>query len=257
MSASVYRAAALLAALTLAACDPPGVAAKRDIIRPDTRPQAAGFPAPARPVASIVSPVWSDEASRDNAGEAQRVMQLLDVKPGMTVADIGAGGGYYTVRLSPRVGRDGLVYAQDIVPGYLETLRQRVRQAKLANIGFVQGSADNPNLPENAVDLALMVHMYHEIAQPFGLLWHLHASLKPHALVAIVDMDRPPSQHGTPPALLRCELAAVGYAPVAFHDLPDGGYLAIFQSASPRPAVERIRPCRADGRPAPPRPAGG
>lgn len=242
----------LLAALPLVACDGALGGGKPDIIVPDAGDKAhdGRFPRPARPVASIVSPVWSDEATRDNAHEAERVMDLLAVEPGMTVADIGAGGGYYAVRLSPRVGKDGLVYAQDIVPEYLERLRDRVAAAKLRNIGFVQGSEDNPNLPENAVDLALMVHMYHEIGQPFGLLWHLHASLKPGALVAIVDMNRPPRQHGTPPALLRCELAAVGYSPVAFHELgKDGGYLAVFRSAAPRPVPERIRPCKPDGQP--------
>lgn len=255
MRSSVRRVALLLlAAASPAACDaPPTSAAKREIIRPDpaAATSAARFPKPARPVASIVSPVWADESSRDNSGEAAQVMKLADVRPAMTVADIGAGGGYYTVRLSPRVGPKGLVYAQDITPRYLEALRGRVRQAGLANIGFVQGGPDNPNLPENSIDLAFMVHMYHEIEQPFGLLWHLHASLKPGARVAIVDIDRSPAEHGTPVALLNCELAAVGYAPVAFHDLGDkgGGYLAIFQSAAPRPAPERIRPCRASGKP--------
>src|SRR5262245_2724079 len=72
---------------------------------------ASAFPAPARPVAAIVTDIWHDEETRDRAGEAERVMNLLGVKPGSAVADIGAGSGYYTVRLARRVGPTGQVFA--------------------------------------------------------------------------------------------------------------------------------------------------
>src|SRR5712691_8014297 len=87
---------------------------------------ASAFPAPGRPVAGIVTDIWRDEKSRDQAGEAERVMNLLGVAAGLAVADIGAGSGYYTVRLARRVGPTGHVFAEDIVPDYLEHLARRV-----------------------------------------------------------------------------------------------------------------------------------
>jgi predicted methyltransferase len=82
---------------------------------------AVGFPKPDRPVAEIVSPIWHDEKERDDAGEPGQLMRLLGIKSGMTVADIGAGSGYYVVRLSPIVGSNGRIIAEDIVPKYLQS----------------------------------------------------------------------------------------------------------------------------------------
>lgn len=212
---------------------------------------ADAFPAPSRPVAAIVTDTWSSEDARDRAGEAERVMALLGVGPGMRVADVGAGSGYYTVRLSPRVGPGGRVYAQDIVAGYLRKLGARVRGERLGNVTLVLGDPHDPRLPRDAVDLALLVHMYHEVEQPFGLLHNLRPALREGARVAVVDADRATSSHGTPPALLRCEMAAVGYRQVSFHDLGGGsGYLAVFAPPAPDalPAPSSIRACALPGR---------
>lgn len=206
---------------------------------------APGFPRPDRPVANIVSTEWSDEGSRDNAREAEQVMVFLGTRPGMTIADIGAGSGYYTVRLAPRLMPTGKVIAEDIVPATVAKLRARVRKAGLKNVEVVLGRPDDPRLPARSVDTALMVHMYHEVSQPFALLWHLRAALKPGGKVAIVDIDRPTAQHGTPRALLQCELAAVGYRRIGNLDLgAAGGYLAVFEPVGPRPRPSAIRPCR-------------
>ena len=126
----------------------------------------------------------------------------------MAVADLGAGSGYYVMRLAPVVGATGRVYAEDIIPRYVEGLRARVQAAGLENVTVLLGDADHPRLPPNSIDLALLVHMYHEIEQPFGLLHNLYPALRPGARVAIIDADRRTNQHGTPPDLLRCELAA-------------------------------------------------
>lgn len=207
---------------------------------------ADSFPAPARPVAGIVTDTWSSEEARDRAGEAERVMELLGVRPGMRVADVGAGSGYYTVRLSPRVGQEGRVYAQDVVAGYLGGLEARVRREGLGNVVPVLGDAHDPRLPRESVDLALLVHMYHEVEQPYGLLHNLRPALREGARVAVVDADRPTARHGTPPALLRCEMAAVGYTQVAFHDLgPESGYLAVFAPPGALPAPSAVRACPA------------
>src|SRR6516225_4622869 len=195
---------------------------------------ASVFPAPSRPVARIVNDTWHDEQSRDKVGEAERVMNLLGVKPGLTVADIGAGSGYYTVRLARRVGPTGHVFAEDVVPEYLERLAQRVRSEGLAGtVTLVRGDPHDPRLPSGSLDLALLVHMYHEVEQPYGLLWNLRLALKPNAHVAIIDARKQTAAHGTPPDLLRCELAAVGYHETAFYDLQENTYLAVFAPPSP------------------------
>jgi SAM-dependent methyltransferase len=195
---------------------------------------ASAFPAPGRPVAGIVTDIWHDEQTRDQAGEAERVMSLLGVSAGLTVADIGAGSGYYTVRLARRVAPTGHVYAEDVVPAYLERLAQRVRSEGLTGtVTLVHGDPADPRLPPGTLDLALLVHMYHEVQQPYGLLWNLRPALRPGAKVGIIDARKQTAAHGTPPDLLRCELAAVGYRQTAFYDLQEGTYLAVFVPPSP------------------------
>ncbi len=201
------------------------------------------FPLPQRQVARIVSPAWADEGSRDRAGEAENVIRTLDIKPGQTVADIGAGSGYYTMRVSPVVGPKGIVLAQDIVPRYLEQLKARVRKAGLRNVRFVLGTPVDPRMPPGTIDTALLIHMYHEIAQPYALLYKLRAGLKPDGRVAIVDLDRPSEAHGMPKALLVCEVKAVGYDLVSIADLKPG-YLAVFKKGAPVDAAT-VKACRA------------
>jgi len=204
---------------------------------------AAAFPPPQREVAQIVSPVWADEDSRDKAGEAARVIAILGIRPGQTVADIGAGSGYYTMRLSPVVGPKGLVIAQDIMPRYLDALKKRVQKAGFTNVRFLLGSPSNPRLPAASVDTALLIHMYHEIAQPYALLYRLRDALRGGGRIAIVDLDRPTEQHGTPKALLVCEVKAVGYDLVSIEDLQPG-YIAVFKPGAPvNPAT--VKACRA------------
>ena len=164
--------------------------------------------------------------------------------PSMVVADIGAGNGYYAVRLSRRVGPTGRVLAQDVVPAYLAELRQRVVQEGLANVTIGLGDPHDPRLPPQSVDLALMVHMYHEIQQPFGEMENLLPALRPGARVAIIDTTRATQYHGTPPALLDCELQAVGYRRVDTLPMENGTeYLAVFEPPAIALAPESIRPC--------------
>jgi len=204
-----------------------------------------GFPAPDRPVAAIISPVFSDEATRDRHGEADRVLDRLGVTPGTRVADIGAGTGYYTVRAARRLGAGATVYAEDIKSEYLGELRARLEREKIGTVKLVLGRPGDPMLPRSSVDVAILSHVYHEIENPFELLYRLQPALAPGARVGIVDVDRPTQDHGTPPALLRCEAAAVGYRQVEFVSLaPAEGYLAIFVPPDRLPAVEAIKPCR-------------
>jgi predicted methyltransferase len=204
------------------------------------------FPKPARPVAGIVSPIWHTEDERDRANEVSQVARLLGIEPGMTVADIGAGSGYYVMRLSPMLGPAGRIIAEDITPAYLRSLEGTVRRAGLGNVTVKRGEPADPKLAPRSIDRAILIHMYHEVAQPFALMHRLAAALKPGAQIGIVDAMRPTEEHGTPPALLRCELEAVGYREKAFHKL-DGSeaYLAIFElppDSEPTPP-SRIVPC--------------
>ena len=218
----------------------------------DTTTQAGApadaFPRPDRPVADIISPIWHDEKERDKAGEPQQLIRLLGIKAGMAVADIGAGSGYYVVRLSPIVGASGRVIAEDVMPDYLENLRRRVSNLGLANVDIVRGEAHDPKLPAQSLDFAILVHMYHEIAQPYALLYNLVPALKPDARVGIVDAFAPTAEHGTPPGLLRCELQAVGYREISFDRLTGSdAYLAIFAapSVASRPRPDNIVACKA------------
>jgi SAM-dependent methyltransferase len=224
--------AVLAAALTVSA-------AAQELMAQSGAP-ATSFPRPARPVARIVSPIWHDEKERDDADELGQLVRLLGIKPGMTVADLGAGSGYYVVRLSPIVGSNGRIIAEDIESDYLQGLRQRVRDLGLANVTVTRGEPHDPGLPTGSVDVAILVHMYHEVTQPYGLLYNLVPALKPDARIGIVDSFAPTSEHGTPPSLLRCELGAIGYREVSFDRLKGSdAYLAIF---APPSVASRTRP---------------
>ena len=160
---ALARAATLLvafAATRACAADigylaPPGVAANE-------------FPSAQRPVAQIVSPRRSAEAHRDALNEAGQIARLLELKPGMTVGDIGAGSGYHTVRLSHLVGPAGSVVAQDVTRDYLIELARRTELLKLTNVKFALGELHDPRLTASSLDAAIFVHMYHEIAQPYA-----------------------------------------------------------------------------------------
>nr|WP_246034437.1 methyltransferase domain-containing protein [Qipengyuania marisflavi] len=208
---------------------------------------AVEFPQPDRPVSDLGSNQFSTEVQRDSRGEAQTVMKLAEIEPGMTVADIGAGEGYYTVRLAEAVGTDGRVLAQDIDRDALSRLARRVERERLDNVSIRLGQAGDPRLPENSFDRIFMVHMYHEIADPYAFMWRMWPALRAGGQVVVVDIDRPTDAHGIDPLLLSCEFERVGYELVEFKDAPElSGYYAQFKAAANRPQPGEIRPCRSD-----------
>lgn len=226
------RTGAALALILLASCKP--------------TPEKSPFPDPQRPVAPIVSPRYSNEDARDSVGEADRVMALAEIKPGMFVADVGAGEGYYTVRLSPLVGPGGRVLAQDIMPATRDELADRVTRENLQNVAVKLGEPNDPKLPAASFDRVLLIHMYHEVTRPSEFLWHLRDSLKRDGRVVVVDADRSTDRHGTPPKLLICEFAAVGYGLTRFERLADSeSYFAQFEAKGPRPEPGDIPVCPA------------
>jgi SAM-dependent methyltransferase len=205
------------------------------------------FPLPQRPVAPIVSPTWGDTARRDAAHEAEQIARRLNLRPGMTVADIGAGSGYDSLRLARIVGPGGVVVAEDVTARYLQALRASAEAQRLHNIRMVVGSPGDPKLPPGSIDAAIMVHMYHEIERPYELLYNLAPAFRRGGLLGIEEANRATEVHGTPPTLLTCELRAVGYRPVSLSPMQGGmGYFAVFAPPDPshRPAPDRIHACR-------------
>ena len=171
------------------------------------------------------------------------MMQLADLTPGMNVADIGAGEGYYTVRLAPLVGKTGRVLAEDIVPQTRDNLAARVQRDNLANVAVRLGKENDPLLPERSFDRIFMIHMYHEIERPSEFLWHLRDALSPKGRIVVVDGDRTTDRHGTPPRLLMCEFAALGYGLTRFERLTGDAYFAQFEANAPKPAPAAIPVC--------------
>ena len=214
--------------------------------RAESEPSA--FPDAGRDVAPIVGESFSTEDARDRIGEAEEVMRLAQVAQTMSVADIGAGEGYYTVRLSPIVGPRGRVLAEDIVSETRDRLAQRVQRESLENVAVKLGKPANPMLPKQSFDRIFMVHMYHEVAQPYEFLWHLREGLKPDGLVIVVDADRPVKRHGMPPKLLMCEFAALGLLPIRAAQLTGSdAYFVAFRISGPKPEPGAIKPCDAAG----------
>lgn len=210
-------------------------------------PDEQNFPKPDRPVSGKGTYQVSTETQRDNRGEARTVMDLAEIENGMTVADIGAGNGYYTVRLADRVGADGRVLAQDIDGDALAGLGRRIEREGLENVSILRGDAADPKLPVNSFDRIFMVHMYHEIEQPYEFLWRMWPALRKGGEVVVVDIDRPTDQHGIDPLLLSCEFERVGYELVEFKDAPELlGYYAQFKAAASRPEPGEIKPCRSE-----------
>ncbi|HUE80253.1 MAG TPA: methyltransferase domain-containing protein [Sphingomicrobium sp.] len=226
---------AVLAAVLLCSCRQP----------PAEEPR---FPRPHRDVSPLVGDSFSTEDARDRLGEAEQVMQLAGVEPGMWVADVGAGEGYYTVRLAPAVGARGRVLAEDIVKETRDRLLERVQRERLDNVAVLLGKPDDPMLPPRSFDRIFLVHMYHEVQSPYAFLWHLREGLKPSGLVVVVDSDRPTKRHGIPPELLTCEFEALGMQRVQMTTLTGGdAYFATFRIASRRPEPREIKPCKLVG----------
>jgi ubiquinone/menaquinone biosynthesis C-methylase UbiE len=238
----------LLALLSATGCQ------AREEDQSDRPATARAFPRADRPVSSAVSSAFSTEDERDRFNEANLVMDLADIRKGTTVADIGAGEGYYTVRLAQRVGKNGRVLAQDINAAAVRRLGERVQRERLDNVSIKLGAPDDPRLPLGSFDRVFLVHMYHEVSEPYAFLWRMRPALRSGGRVIVVDVDRPTDQHGIPPALLFCEFNAVGFRLTQFVRKPEmQGYYAQFEAVGDRPAPEAIKPCRLAEKPAAPR----
>jgi ubiquinone/menaquinone biosynthesis C-methylase UbiE len=130
---------------------------------------------------------WLERTSREAEEGSRQLVAALGLKPGDVVADLGCGTGYYTRPLARTVGTNGLVYAVDIQPEMLQILTNKLAAEGLPNVRAVLGSATDPNLPRDALDLILMVDVYHEFDQPFEMMATMIPALKPEGRIAIVE----------------------------------------------------------------------
>jgi len=139
------------------------------------------------PVMSVAHADWLIRPGRDVQEQPDRVVKKLEIPEGGTVVDLGAGVGYFTWRLAKAVGETGKVIAVDIQPGMIDRLRETLEERGVTNVEPVLGSEENPNLPENAVDLVLVVDVYHELQQPEKTMEYVRRSLKPDGRLVVIE----------------------------------------------------------------------
>ena len=175
-----------------------------------------------------------DDPARDAWQKPEDVLSALHLEPGAIVADIGAGTGYFSVRIAKRV-LQGKVLAADVEPDMVRYLGERARREGLSNVVPVQASADAANLPE-AADLILVVDTYHHIGHRIHYFAKLKESLRPGGRLVIVDFtaaspEGPPLEHRIPPEKVAEELAAAGYTLAETHDILPRQYFLIFRAS--------------------------
>ena len=160
-------------------------------------------------------------------------MDLLGIEPGRSVADIGAGSGWFTVRAAQRVGPAGTVWAEDINPKAIEAIEERVKKERLGNVRSVLGTPDDVKLPPRSVDAVLMLKVYHEIAHPVPVMEELRATLKPGGKVGIIDRNGNGTDHGLDRKIVEREMGEAGFRVEARYDITkaDGqDYFLIFMA---------------------------
>ncbi len=130
---------------------------------------------------------WLDRPEREAEEAPAKAIGLLGLTPGQTVADIGAGSGYFSLPMARLVGPTGRVYAVDIQQRMLDIIAGKLKDAALPNVTLVLGAPDDPKLPPGSLDLALMVDVYHELHAPQQVLQHLRAALKPGGRLVLLE----------------------------------------------------------------------
>jgi len=172
-----------------------------------------------REIAQVMGPggiPWLDRPQREDEERPEVVLKALDLRAGQVVADLGAGSGYYTFRMAPRVGKAGKVLAVEIQDEMIATLRQRAIEQKMTNVEVVKGTESDPRLPAGGVDLVLMADVYHELAWPWEVMTKVRSALKPGGRVVFVEFRKEDPQvqvkevHKMSVAQLEKEMKAVG-----------------------------------------------
>ena len=203
-----------------------------------TFPLAAQTPTPQAPPTHPTSTPYTgdlsifDEPGRDQKLQIQRVMDTLKLRPGSDIADIGAGGGWFSVRAARRVAPHGVVYAEDINQNAIDTIHERSVKENLPNIATILGTPDDPKIPATSLDAAVMLRVYHEIAHPPVLLSHLHAELRPGALFGVIDHPGNGADHGIDADVVIPEVERAGFRLVQQYDFTKGDqndYFLVFE----------------------------
>jgi ubiquinone/menaquinone biosynthesis C-methylase UbiE len=169
------------------------------------------------PVMGFGGADWLERSEREVEEAPDRALDAIGIQPGSTVADIGAGSGYMTVRLAARVGPAGTVYANDLQAPMLALLQKRLVREHIGNVQVVQGTVDDPKLPASTIEMALLVDVYHEFSAPQAMLRHLRTALTPGGRLVLLEYRKEdPSipirvEHKMTVAEAKQEVEAEGY----------------------------------------------
>lgn len=172
------------------AAEPPPEQPKHYEFKKDHNPDGIGKFYMGREIAQVMgypAAGWLERTERVKEEEPAKLMDVLKLKPGDVVADVGAGSGYYTVRLAAVVGPKGKVYANDIQKEMLDLIRKRTARAKIDNVEPILGTETDPKLPENKIDLILLVDVYHEFSHPYEMTEAMVKALKPGGRLVFVE----------------------------------------------------------------------
>jgi ubiquinone/menaquinone biosynthesis C-methylase UbiE len=195
-----------------------------------------------REIAHVMGPggiPWLERDERDSEERPQQAIEALEIRAGQTIADLGAGSGYYTFRIAPLVGPHGKVLAIDVEPAMLRVVAERARRENVSNVATVRSSPSDPNLPPGSIDLLFMVDVYHELEYPYEMLRKVHAALRAEGRVALVEyraedprvMIKP--VHKMAERQIIKELEAAGFRYVQTVRTLPLQHLVIFQKAQP------------------------
>jgi ubiquinone/menaquinone biosynthesis C-methylase UbiE len=177
------------------------------------------------------NPIIFETPGRDQRLQIERVMDELGIAPGKVVADIGAGGGWFTVRAAKRVQPNGLVYAVEISQNFINAINERAKREGFSNVRTVRGTAADPKLPEKSVDAVLILKAYHEIADPVSVLIKVRKAMKPGALLGIIDKNGRGDDHGLNKDVVLKEATQAGFKLVKSFDFvkpDDEDYFLVF-----------------------------
>ncbi len=226
-------------ALLFLACARPEPAVQGLPVRPEPAVSAIPEIAPARTPAPAMSYLGADWLTRDERiaeEQPETMLDALKISPGMQVADIGAGVGYHALRIAARVGPTGKVYANDLQPEMLDMLRDAVRDAGVGNVEAVLSSDRATGLPTAKIDLALMVDVYHELAEPAVFMADLRRALAPNGRVVLVefrgeDPEVPiKAEHKMTAVQVDAELGAYGFTRIERHDFLPWQHVLVYVS---------------------------